>query len=91
MSWHTSINGDVGLIFNGPIVVGSIEQGTRGGIGLTKPEEKYWRVQVLWSGPGGDIEGEFSELSRALCFIEGVEKTLDRMIRRIEAELAEDE
>lgn len=69
MSWHTTSldPGDI-LIQNGDVVVGSVRrQGGR------------WFVEVLWSGPGGDIKGEFSDYPQALAFVEGAEKTLSRL------------
>lgn len=64
MNWYTEkLNDDSYLIDSGEVVVGSINKvGDR------------WFVEVLWSGPSGDIKGDFSDYRLALAFVEGVEK-----------------
>lgn len=70
--WHTEEiePGDV-LIQNGHVIVGSIKciVGTPGRF-------SSWSVEILWSGPGGDIKSEFSDHAQALAFVQGVEKTI---------------
>ena len=52
-----------GLITNGPLVAGSIQQ--RGG---------KWHVEILWSGvAGGDITFDGPTLESALAFVEAIE------------------
>lgn len=72
MSWHTTSldPGDI-LIQNGDVVVGSIRN-----IAVPPLMAAAWRVEILWSGPGGDIKGGFSDYTSALAFVEGIEKTL---------------
>lgn len=64
--WSTAeIGPDIVLIQTGDIVIGSI---------VHMPPK--WHVEVIWSGPGGDIKGQFEEYTSALAFVEGVEKTI---------------
>lgn len=65
--WHTVALSDGGelLVQRGNVVVGTIIlKGNR------------WHVEVLWSGPSGDIKGNFSSELQALAFVEGVEKAM---------------
>jgi hypothetical protein len=55
-----------GFITNGNLAVGSIVK-----IG------NKWLVEILWSGPTGDIKFESDSIAAAMGFIEGVEKTFE--------------
>lgn len=68
MSWYT--DGITGIITDGDRVVGSVHGGPKIGGG------EVWRVEVMWSGSGGDIVCVTDNFEKALCFIEGVEKTV---------------
>ena len=64
--WFTDAsNSDNILIMTGDRVIGSIIRTPTG----------RWRVEILWSGPTGDITGDFIEYRIALAFVEGAEKT----------------
>lgn len=54
-----------GLILDGDRLVGSM-----------MPDKGRWRVEIMWSGPGGDIVYETEVHAAALAFIIGVEKTV---------------
>lgn len=71
MTWYT--NGNSGLITDGDRLVGSVIDDASG--------EGGFRVEILWSAPGGDIIGTFDSFEKALCFIEGVERTIDAFKR----------
>jgi len=36
-----------------------------------------WLVEILWSGPTGDIKFEAENITAALAFVKGVEKTFE--------------
>ena len=36
-----------------------------------------WLVEILWSGPTGDIKYESDSIAAAMGFIKGVEKTFE--------------
>ena len=36
-----------------------------------------WLVEILWSGPTGDIKFDSDSIAAALAFIKGVEKTFE--------------
>ena len=36
-----------------------------------------WLVEILWSGPAGDIKFEAENITAALAFVKGVEKTFE--------------
>jgi hypothetical protein len=57
-----------GFIMDGDRVVGTMVAAGRG----------RWRVEILWSGPGGDIQYETDVHASALAFILGVEATTSR-------------
>ncbi|WP_441267923.1 hypothetical protein AB7G19_16260 [Bradyrhizobium sp. 215_C5_N1_1] len=40
---------------------------------------EHWRVEVLWTGPTGDIVYDAPSLPAALAFIAGVEKTMETL------------
>ena len=42
-----------------------------------------YRVEILWSGPGGDIGFESENLESALSFIKGVEKAFSSFLYTI--------
>lgn len=64
--WHIEeIEPGEALIQNGHVIVGSIKR-----IGVV------WFVEILWSGPGGDIKTTCDEYGQVTAFVEGVEKTL---------------
>jgi hypothetical protein len=64
--WHTYQQGeDAFLIIHGNRVVGSIVR-----------REARWHVEILWSGPSGDIKGHSKDYASALAFVNGVEQTL---------------
>lgn len=68
MSWQVRQDG---LILDNEArrVVGSMVQK------IASPEPRiYWRVEIAWSGPGGDIVYETEVHAAALAFIIGVEK-----------------
>jgi hypothetical protein len=67
-----------GPIIDSNRVVGSMVEKTRGGIGLTKSEEKVWSVEILWSGPGGNIVYQTDTHASALAFILGVEAAFEK-------------
>jgi hypothetical protein len=63
MTWQAvDVAPDTTLIQENDRVVGSIQHIGR------------WQVEILWSGGGGDITGEFYTKSEALAFVSGVEK-----------------
>ena len=72
MTWKVHQEGP---ILDGNRVVGSMIEKTRGGIGLTKPEEKIWRVEILWMT--GDIVYDTAVYAAALAFILGVARAFD--------------
>lgn len=39
----------------------------------------HWHVEILWSGPTGDIVHDVPSLPAALAFIAGVEKAFEAM------------
>jgi hypothetical protein len=39
----------------------------------------HWHVEVLWSGPTGDIVYDAPSLPAALAFVDGVEKAFEAM------------
>jgi hypothetical protein len=66
MSWHTDKRNEItSLIMDDERLVGSICR-----------EGEMWKVEILWSGPGGDITGSFAEYKSALAFVKGVEWTV---------------
>lgn len=77
MTWYT--DGVSELITDGNRVVGSC---------VCKPtvgKEDTWRVEIMWSGPGGDIVGDFDSFEKALAFIHGVEQAFQRFaVRQVE-------
>lgn len=70
--WYTVQVGTSSLIQSGDVVVGSIAERERAGTFYARD----FLVEIMWSGPGGDITGEFRTKEEALAFVEGVEKTL---------------
>lgn len=40
---------------------------------------EHWHVEVLWTGPTGDIVYDAPSLPAALAFIAGVEKTMEAL------------
>jgi hypothetical protein len=56
---------DTAVILHGSRIVGSMVR-----------KCGRWRVEILWSGPSGDIKASFSDFFQALAFIDGVERTL---------------
>jgi len=40
---------------------------------------EQWRVEILWSGPGGDITFQDASLPRVLSFVDGVGALMDRL------------
>lgn len=67
--WHTVQQGeDAYLILHSNRIVGSI---------VRREDTAKWRVEILWSGPSGDIIGDsFGQYVQALAFVQGVEQTL---------------
>lgn len=64
MNWITQeLTPGTFLIQDGHVTVGSI----------AKVDDK-WLVEILWSGPTGDIQFQSPSMAVALGFIEGVEK-----------------
>ena len=43
---------------------------------------EQWRVEILWSGPGGDITFQDASLPRVLAFVGGVSAMMDRLVAR---------
>lgn len=62
-----------GPILDGWLVVGSMVQ-------LVTPTQR-WRVEILWSGPDGNIVHETDNHAAAFAFILGVEQTMIRFTR----------
>lgn len=79
MSWYTDAN--TGIITDGNRVVGSVHGEPKIGGG------EVWRVEIMWSGPGGDILCHANSFEQALCFIEGVEQAFDRWTQIVRNEL----
>ena len=69
VSWRVEGKGDDLMILNGSTIVGSVRKQARAG----------WRIEVLWSGPSGDINFHAMTMSEALAFIAGVEKAFTAM------------
>jgi hypothetical protein len=61
----------VGVIHNGFITSDDRAIGS-----IVKVGNK-WLVEILWSGPTGDIKFEAESITGALAFINGVEKTFE--------------
>ena len=64
MTWQVHQDGP---ILDGDRVVGSMV-----------PRGKLWCVEILWSGPGGDIIYRTDTHSSAIAFILGVEAVFNR-------------
>lgn len=71
MAWELKGDGDDRLIMNGALLVGSVR--------LQGGTMRGWRVEVLWSGPGGDITYDAPSITAAQAFVCGVERTLDAL------------
>jgi hypothetical protein len=69
VSWIVSGDGDSRLILNGDRVAGSVVRRDDNAAG--------WHVEVLWSGPTGDITYDAPTMLAATAFIQGVEKALE--------------
>lgn len=69
MSWEVvELTPETYLIQNGHVIIGSMSRsGDR------------WLIEILWSGPSGDIKGDYASHSHALAFIEGAKKTMFAM------------
>lgn len=66
MSWETDeITPDAILIVDGNVIVGSMARA-----------DGVWVIEILWSGPSGDIKADFKSYDAALAFVRGVEKTV---------------
>ena len=60
---HLRYDSKTGLIMNGPLVAGSIQQ-----------HGEKWHVEITWSGvTGGDITFDGPTLESALAFVEAIE------------------
>lgn len=57
-------SGETMVVMHGNRVVGSVVYRER------------WHVEILWSGPTGDIKGDFADRYQAFAFVQGVEETL---------------
>ena len=76
MTWEIKWNGRTeATILDEQRVVGSIDQ-----------VFQTWRVDVLWSGPGGDISFEAASVQHAEAFVRGVEQTMQRFLGTSEAD-----
>jgi hypothetical protein len=69
VSWIVSGDGDSRFILDGDRLVGSVWRRDDNAAG--------WRVEVLWSGPAGDISYDAPTMLAATAFIYGVEKALE--------------
>ena len=76
MTWEIKWNGRTeAAILDEQRVVGSIDQ-----------VFQTWRVDVLWSGLGGDITFEAASAQHAEAFVRGVEQTMQRFLGTSEAD-----
>jgi hypothetical protein len=39
----------------------------------------HWHVEILWSGPGGDIAYDAPSMPAAMAFVAGVERAFEAM------------
>lgn len=70
LSWNTrEVSRTTTLIECGNVLIGSIVQN----------EAKTFNIEIMWSGPGGDLTSETPNYLCALSFIEGVEKMMMRL------------
>lgn len=65
MIWEVvELTSDTFLVQDGHVIVGSMAHA-----------DGKWMVEILWSGPSGDIRFSGTTKIGALAFIEGVQKT----------------
>lgn len=69
MNWRVEGHGDDLMILDGSRLVGSMRKQAPG-----------WRIEVLWSGPSGDITFHAATMPEALAFLAGVEKAFTAMM-----------
>ena len=74
MTWQVHQEGP---ILDGDRVVGSM-------IPLPRTQDKIqrWRIEILWSGAGGDMIYETDTHSNALAYVLGVEAVFNRLMPR---------
>jgi hypothetical protein len=48
-------------------------------VGSIIAHQGNYEVEILWSGASGDIKGRFADYAQALCFVEGVNKSMIAM------------
>ena len=74
--------GDSTVIMDGSRLVGSIAGSEPD---IHPPGEPYmYRVEVLWSGPSGDITFDTPHFERAEAFVRGVEAALNATLGYLE-------